>query len=61
VLTYGQRLNTVYVIAVVLVALAGTLFVASVDSSRSTPRWLEWSSVAAVLLFTLLVGVQLLV
>jgi hypothetical protein len=51
----------VYVIAVVVVALAGTLFVASVDSSRSTPRWLEWSSVAAVLLFTLLVGVQLLV
>jgi len=57
----ASALNAVYVILVVLVALAGSLFVASVDTTRSSSRWLEWSSVAVVMLFVLLIGVQFLV
>lgn len=57
----ASALNALYVALVVLVALAGSLFVASVDTTRSSPRWVEWSSVAIVLLFVLLVGVQFLV
>jgi len=57
----ASALNSVYVLVVVLVALAGTLFVASVDTTRSAPRWLEWSSVVLAMLFVVLVGVQFLV
>ncbi len=57
----ASALNAVYVAAVVLVALAGSLFVASVNTTESSPRWLELSSVAIVLLFVLLVGAQFLV
>jgi uncharacterized membrane protein YhdT len=57
----ASALNAVYLIAVVLVALAGTLFVASVDTTGSSERWLEWSSVVLVVLFVVLVGVQFLV
>lgn len=57
----ASALNAVYVAAVVLVALAGSLFVASVDTTRSSSRWLEWSSVLIVLLFVLLVGFQFIV
>lgn len=54
----ASALNAVYVAAVVLVALAGSLFVASVDTTRSSSRWLELSSVLIVLLFVVLVGFQ---
>jgi len=57
----ASALNAVYVAAVVLVAFVGSVFVASVDSTRSSPRWLEWSSVLVVLLFVLLVGFQFIV
>lgn len=56
----ASALNSVYVIAVVLVGLVGSLFVASVRTTRSSPRWLELSTVAVVLLFVLLLGVQFL-
>lgn len=52
-------LNSVYLIVVVLLAVAGSLFVASVDS-ESSPRWLEFGSVAVVLVFLLAMGAQFL-
>lgn len=54
----ASALNAVYVAAVVAVALAGSVFVANVDTTHSSPRWLEWSSVLIVLLFVVLVGFQ---
>ncbi|MEF8782790.1 MAG: hypothetical protein V5A39_07300 [Haloarculaceae archaeon] len=56
----ASALNSLYVVAIVIVGLAGSLFVASVQTPRSSSRWLELSSVAIVLLFVLLVGVQFL-
>ena len=57
----ASALNAVYVVAVVIIGIAGSLFVANVQTTRSSPRWLELSSVAVVLLFVLLLGVQFLV
>lgn len=52
-------LNSVYLIVVVLIAVAGSLFVASVDS-ESSPRWLELGSALVVLVFLLAMGTQFL-
>lgn len=52
-------LNSVYLVVVVLIAVAGSLFVASVDS-ESSPRWLELGSVLVVLGFLLAMGAQFL-
>lgn len=54
----ASALNAVYVVAVVLFAVAGSLFVASTDSGGDSPRWLELSSVAIVVLFLVAMGVQ---
>lgn len=57
----ASALNSVYVIVVTLVALGGVLFVASISTERSTPRWVNWGSILIALLFVLLLGVQFLV
>lgn len=53
-------LNAIYLIAVILIGIVGTLFVASVHTTESSPRWLELSSVGVVLLFLLALGIQFL-
>ncbi|MFB6117738.1 hypothetical protein [Halosegnis sp.] len=53
-------LNTVYIIVATLVAVLGVLFVASTDTTESSPRWLEVGAVATVLVFLLAMGAQLL-
>lgn len=57
----ASALNSLYVVAVVVIGIVGSLFVANVQTTRSSPRWLELSSVAVVLLFVLLLGAQFLV
>ena len=52
-------LNSVYLVVVILIAIAGSLFVASIDSD-SSPRWLELGSVLVVLVFLLAMGTQFL-
>lgn len=52
----ASALNWVYVLAIVLVALVGTLYTVNVETNGSSPRWLDWSSIGIVMLFVLLVG-----
>lgn len=54
----ASALNAVYVVAVVLLAVAGSLFVATTDTAEGTPRWLELASVAIAVLFVVAMGVQ---
>lgn len=56
----ASALNAVYVTVVVLFAIAGTLFVATTNTTEESPRWLELSSVAIIVLFLVAMGVQFL-
>ena len=56
----ASALNAVYVVAVVLLAVIGSLFIASTDTTEDSPRWLEISSAAIVVLFMVAMGVQFL-
>lgn len=54
----ASALDAVYVGVVVLLAVLGSLFIASTDTAEDSPRWLELSSVAVVVLFLVAMGIQ---
>jgi len=54
-------LNSVYLVVVALVAVAGSVFAVTAQSTESSPRWLELSALGGVLLFILALTAQLLV
>ena len=53
-------LNSVYLVVVALVAIAGSVFAVTAQSTESSPRWLELSALGVVLAFLLGLTAQLL-